>query len=113
MSDTAVDKVEEVDLDALEDEPAHDAKAKAQAQAQAPHDAGPSAAGSTTVELVRPEELAQTIPLPEIETNAWLVLAPLLVVLLVLWNVDWKDARVQRETAARRKSKQPLSRKPA
>lgn len=93
MSDTPADKVEEVDLDALED--------------------APRAAGATTVEEVRPEELAQTIPLPEIETNPLLLACPLLVAAILMWNVDWREARVQRETVARRRSRMPQPRKPA
>lgn len=108
MSDTAVDKVEEVNLDDIEDEPAHDAKAKLPPAT----DTAPGAAGSTTVEEVRPEELAQAVPLPELETNHWLLLGPLLLALVVMWNVDWKDLRVQRELAARRDLKWTQPRKP-
>ena len=97
MSDTPADKVEEVDLDALDDAPAHDAKA----------------AGSTTIEEVRPEELAESIPLPEVETTPWLLALPMLVAVIVLWNVDWADARVQRETAARSRAKVQRARKAA
>lgn len=104
MSDPAGDKVEEVDLDALEDEPAHDAKPKAPAA---------GAIGSTTVEEVSADELAETVPLPELETTPWLLLCPLVVAAVLAWNVDWREARVLRETAARRRSRTPQPRRPA
>ncbi|MCC7074612.1 MAG: hypothetical protein IT383_25110 [Deltaproteobacteria bacterium] len=106
MSDTPADKVEEVDLDALDDAPA---PAAAQHGAPAPA----LAAGSTTVEEVKVDELEPAIPLPELQTTPWLLVCPLVLALVIAWNVDWRDARVRRETAARRRMKTPAPRRPA
>ena len=73
----------------------------------------PLVAGSTTVEEVRVDELEPAIPLPELETTPWLFLCPLVLALVIAWNVDWRDARVRRETAARRRMKTPAPRRPA
>ncbi len=103
MSDAPADKVEEVDLDALD----------ALEGAPAPKTAPTPAAGSTTVEEVRVDELEPSIPLPELEASPWLLWCPLVVALVIAWNVDWGDVRVQRETVARRRSKAPAPRRTA
>ena len=90
-SDAPRDKVEEVDLDALEED-------------------GPkkqNVAGSTVIEEVKLDELDAAAPSPEYERSRWLLLLPLLAALIVVWNVDWREVRVKAEIAAGRAKRAP------
>jgi hypothetical protein len=96
-SDAPRDKVEEVDLDALEEDGPKKATTKAA------HDG----AGKTIIEEVKLDELDAAAPSPEYERSRWLLLLPLLAALVVVWNVDWRDARVKAAVSAARAQRAP------
>lgn len=87
----STEKVEEVDLDALdEDKPA---------------------AGKTIVEEVKLDELDAAAASPEYDRSRWLLLLPILAALVIVWNVDWREARVTAEIAAARAKRAPPKKK--
>lgn len=93
-----VDKVEEVDLDALEEDGPKKPRATAPSE---------NVAGGTVIEEVKLDELAAAAPSPEYERSRWLLLLPLLAALAVVWNVDWREVRVKAEIAAARAKRAP------
>lgn len=95
------DKVEEVDLDALEDD-------KKPAAVVTPAASGADdGKGSTVVEEVDLDGIDASVAIPDYDRRPWLPVLPLLCLLIVMWNVDWRDARIKGELRSRREAKAP------
>jgi hypothetical protein len=103
------DKVEEVNLDDLDDDKKPD-PTKAHEHSTIPAANLPQQ-GKTVVEEVKPEELEETTFTPEYDRRRWLLALPVLCLLVVLWNVDWREARVKAEISHARASRAPKVKK--
>lgn len=100
----AVEEV--VDLDAL-DEPAHDAKVKKSLQPGEHTQLPPSAlsqTGKVVEEVVDLDAIdaVEAVGVPEYDRRGWLGMLPLLPLLILMWNVDWREARVNGEVSSAR-----------
>ncbi len=95
---------EVVDLDTL-DEPAFQAK---KPQPPGEHTHLPESAlpqvGKVVEEVVDLDTLdeAAVVGVPEYDRHPWLGLLPLLPLLVLMWNVDWREGRVKGEIASAR-----------
>jgi hypothetical protein len=63
------------------------------------------------VEEVKLEDIARDGASPEYDRRPWLRVLPLFALLIVVWNVDWRELRAKAEIAARRAKKAPPVRK--
>jgi len=92
------EKVEEVSFDDLEE----DAAPK-----QAAPSPTPDQKGQERVEEVTSADLAFAGATPEYDTRPWLSVLPLILLLIVMWNVDWRDARAKAQIAVARARRAP------
>lgn len=81
-----------------------DAKAPPPADLPSPKANAPA---STVIEEVKLDELDDAAPSPAYHRSRWLLLLPLLAGLVVVWNVDWREARVKAEIAEARAKRAP------
>lgn len=111
QANKAVEEV--VDLDALDAPPPPPPAGQGSPSKMPPSSL--SATGSVVEEVVDLDRIdgEGSAGASEAERHPWLALLPLLPLLVLMWNVDWREARVKEEIHTARAHFAPKKKKPA